>query len=320
MTTTPNPTDTSVPEGLEPCEWCKQPPETWAEPGEPHTAAIRCATSSCPVRKAGWLSPGFWNTRAAVAAPPGDGISWTALLSVLERLRSKNRNPDSEWYHGWNAAIQCLINDVNARAATSPPVAPSTTQAGEVSVAPVVEDDYVAWCRYDFTNEETTGPTISVCDSDAEGAFKVYRAAPLVAPVGDVDAEVAYPCIVDEKTLFACLQTAEQVFRKPDEPTRLERFRRTKAKLFAQAKASHVAPPASPSDAARRAAEDEGATCQWKFDPDGYWQTSCDDQFCIADGTPAENRMIYCHHCGRRIVTIDAATPAADNEGKGEQR
>lgn len=36
-------------------------------------------------------------------------------------------------------------------------------------------DDYVAWCRYDFTNEETTGTTISVCDSDAPGAFKVYR-------------------------------------------------------------------------------------------------------------------------------------------------
>lgn len=62
--------------------------------------------------------------RAAVAAPPGDaGISWSALLAVLERLRSKNRNPDNQWYHGWNAAIQCLINDVNAR--RSSPVSPS---------------------------------------------------------------------------------------------------------------------------------------------------------------------------------------------------
>lgn len=37
-------------------------------------------------------------------------------------------------------------------------------------------DDWVAWLRYDFTNEETTGTTIHVCDSDAKGAFKVYRA------------------------------------------------------------------------------------------------------------------------------------------------
>lgn len=47
------------------------------------------------------------------------GISWTALLAVLERLRSKNRNPDNEWYHGWNAALQCLINDINARSAAT---------------------------------------------------------------------------------------------------------------------------------------------------------------------------------------------------------
>lgn len=43
------------------------------------------------------------------------------------------------------------------------------------------EDDYVAWCRYDFTNEETTGAAIDVCDSDAKGAFKVYRRASSIA-------------------------------------------------------------------------------------------------------------------------------------------
>lgn len=45
------------------------------------------------------------------------GITWSALLGVLERLRSKNRNPENQWYHGWNAAIQCLINDINSRSA-----------------------------------------------------------------------------------------------------------------------------------------------------------------------------------------------------------
>lgn len=57
-------------------------------------------------------------------------------------------------------------------------------------------------------------------------------------------------------------------------------------------------------------------TCAWTYNPDGYWQTSCDDQFCISEGSPAENRMRYCHYCGRRITTsaevgvIDAAQPA----------
>lgn len=49
----------------------------------------------------------------------------------------------------------------------------------EFNAAPQDEagiDDYVAWLRYDFTNEETTGATIRVCASDAKGAFKVYRA------------------------------------------------------------------------------------------------------------------------------------------------
>lgn len=54
------------------------------------------------------------------------GISWTALLAVLERLRSKNGNPDNQWYHGWNAAIQCLINDINARSAAAAAVEQQT--------------------------------------------------------------------------------------------------------------------------------------------------------------------------------------------------
>lgn len=37
-------------------------------------------------------------------------------------------------------------------------------------LAKPVVDDYVAWCRY-------TNTTIVTCDSDAEGAFRVYRHA-----------------------------------------------------------------------------------------------------------------------------------------------
>lgn len=62
--------------------------------------------------------------RASVAAVEGDGVSWATLLACLERLRSKNKNPEADWYNGWNAAIQCLINDINSRAAASSPASP----------------------------------------------------------------------------------------------------------------------------------------------------------------------------------------------------
>jgi hypothetical protein len=48
-----------------------------------------------------------------------DVITFTALIEVLKRLRSKNRNPDREWYEGWNAAIDCLIHDAESRTAVS---------------------------------------------------------------------------------------------------------------------------------------------------------------------------------------------------------
>lgn len=44
---------------------------------------------------------------------------------------------------------------------------------------PVEPDNYVAWLRYNFHEGNTT--TIRVCDSDAEGAFKVYRRPPNTA-------------------------------------------------------------------------------------------------------------------------------------------
>lgn len=50
------------------------------------------------------------------------------------------------------------------------------------------------------------------------------------------EGDVFYPGIVDQKTLAACLETAEQIIREP-RPDRIERFQRTKAKLIAQVKA-----------------------------------------------------------------------------------
>jgi hypothetical protein len=55
-------------------------------------------------------------------------------------------------------------------------------------------------------------------------------------------------------------------------------------------------------------------TCTWKFDPDGYWQTECGDQFCFSEGGPAENRVKFCHYCGREMVESVYANQA-DEEG-----
>jgi hypothetical protein len=43
--------------------------------------------------------------------------------------------------------------------------------------------------------------------------------------------------------------------------------------------------------------------CTWTYNPDGYWQTSCGDQFMISNEEgPSANGMNFCHHCGRRLV------------------
>jgi hypothetical protein len=43
-------------------------------------------------------------------------------------------------------------------------------------------------------------------------------------------------------------------------------------------------------------------TCTWKYDSDGYWQTECGDQFCFSEGGPTENRVKFCHYCGKTML------------------
>ena len=39
--------------------------------------------------------------------------------------------------------------------------------------------------------------------------------------------------------------------------------------------------------------------CIWKYvSDDGYWHTSCGEDFVFNDGTPQENGVLFCHHCG----------------------
>lgn len=42
--------------------------------------------------------------------------------------------------------------------------------------------------------------------------------------------------------------------------------------------------------------------CTWSQNAEGNWETSCDEVYCIADGTPAENRMKFCTYCGLPVV------------------
>ncbi len=54
----------------------------------------------------------------------------------------------------------------------------------------------------------------------------------------------------------------------------------------------------------RRCAAREATECIWQEIEDGEaWQTSCGELFVINDGTPAENGMVFCHHCGKKLVT-----------------
>lgn len=44
-------------------------------------------------------------------------------------------------------------------------------------------------------------------------------------------------------------------------------------------------------------------TCTWEYDDArDYWETSCGEAFQLVDGTPADNGMRFCPHCGHRLA------------------
>jgi len=53
----------------------------------------------------------------------------------------------------------------------------------------------------------------------------------------------------------------------------------------------------------------ERGTCEWKLDEPAWnaWRTSCDQLWCFAEGTPKENKVRYCHFCGKRVKIGRAA-------------
>jgi hypothetical protein len=45
-------------------------------------------------------------------------------------------------------------------------------------------------------------------------------------------------------------------------------------------------------------------TCQWEESLDDVWETSCGRIFSLTDGSPAENDMRFCYHCGKTLVVV----------------
>jgi hypothetical protein len=47
----------------------------------------------------------------------------------------------------------------------------------------------------------------------------------------------------------------------------------------------------------------EKPKCEWtRIDTDfNYWRSSCGEEWALDDGTPTENKMRFCHYCGKPL-------------------
>lgn len=53
-----------------------------------------------------------------------------------------------------------------------------------------------------------------------------------------------------------------------------------------------------------RAASPEPSVCEWTYDDNEYapkWDSACGEAWCFIDGGPEENRVRYCHGCGKPV-------------------
>lgn len=46
-------------------------------------------------------------------------------------------------------------------------------------------------------------------------------------------------------------------------------------------------------------------TCKWTEDADGYWATSCGQDFVVNSDTPSSNGMLFCFHCGKHLEEVE---------------
>lgn len=42
-------------------------------------------------------------------------------------------------------------------------------------------------------------------------------------------------------------------------------------------------------------------SCKWAADEDGIWHSKCGSTWILTDGGPAENKMVFCLKCGKKI-------------------
>lgn len=45
--------------------------------------------------------------------------------------------------------------------------------------------------------------------------------------------------------------------------------------------------------------------CIWTPDGEGSFYTACDQYWTVMEGSPAENGMNFCHHCGKSLRVSD---------------
>lgn len=53
--------------------------------------------------------------------------------------------------------------------------------------------------------------------------------------------------------------------------------------------------------------------CQWKDEAD-YWASSCGEDWCFIDGGPAENRVRFCHGCGKPVEIVKRVGVVSDDD------
>ena len=46
--------------------------------------------------------------------------------------------------------------------------------------------------------------------------------------------------------------------------------------------------------------------CEWTYDDsdDDFWDTTCGETYCFMEGGIKDNRVVFCHHCGRLVKEI----------------
>lgn len=62
--------------------------------------------------------------------------------------------------------------------------------------------------------------------------------------------------------------------------------------------------------------ERDAAPCVWTLDDEesGTWSSSCGELWSFIDGGPKENRVTYCHHCGKPVELTSVPKGEANHE------